>query len=89
MFAVGPAVPKPDPSTTAAGAAPAPLGATVRATHDDNWDDADGYYRVLVGEVLDGRYSVTATLGKGVFSVVAKATDAETGQEGGDQADSQ
>ncbi|KNE69976.1 CMGC/DYRK/PRP4 protein kinase [Allomyces macrogynus ATCC 38327] len=82
MFAVGPAVPKPEPPTTAAGApAPAPLGATVRATHDDNWDDADGYYRVLVGEVLDGRYTVTATLGKGVFSVVAKATDAETGQE--------
>ncbi|KAJ3368637.1 U4/U6 small nuclear ribonucleoprotein prp4 [Allomyces arbusculus] len=81
MFAVGPAVPKPEPAATTAGAAPAPLGATVRATHDDNWDDADGYYRVLVGEVLDGRYTVTATLGKGVFSVVAKATDAETGQE--------
>ena len=24
----------------------------------DNWDDAEGYYRVRIGEVLDTRYSV-------------------------------
>ena len=24
----------------------------------DNWDDAEGYYRARMGEVLDGRYRV-------------------------------
>ena len=24
----------------------------------DNWDDAEGYYRVRIGETLDGRYNV-------------------------------
>ncbi|KAJ3117236.1 U4/U6 small nuclear ribonucleoprotein prp4 [Phlyctochytrium bullatum] len=41
----------------------------------DNWDDPDGYYRVILGEVLDDRYHVYANLGKGVFSSVVKAQD--------------
>ena len=41
----------------------------------DNWDDADGYYRARVGEVLDGRYRVLDTHGRGVFSTVVKAKD--------------
>ena len=41
----------------------------------DNWDDADGYYRARVGEVLDGRYVVSDTHGRGVFSTVVKARD--------------
>ena len=42
----------------------------------DNWDDADGYYRARVGEVLDDRYVVSDTHGRGVFSTVVKARDA-------------
>jgi serine/threonine-protein kinase PRP4 len=41
----------------------------------DNWDDPDGYYRVILGELLDGRYHVQANLGKGVFSSVVRAAD--------------
>ena len=41
----------------------------------DNWDDADGYYRARVGEVLDDRYVVSDTHGRGVFSTVVKARD--------------
>ena len=41
----------------------------------DNWDDAEGYYCARIGEVLDGRYTITAHLGKGVFSNVLRAVD--------------
>ncbi|GAA6061605.1 hypothetical protein JCM10212_000913 [Sporobolomyces blumeae] len=42
----------------------------------DNYDDAEGYYKVILGEVLDsGRYLVQANLGKGMFSSVVKAKD--------------
>ncbi|CDZ97335.1 kinase-like protein [Phaffia rhodozyma] len=44
------------------------------ATLSDNWDDADGYYRIIPGEVIDdGRYHVFTTLGKGMFSAVVRA----------------
>ncbi len=40
----------------------------------DNLDDTDGYYRITPGEVLDdGRYQITISLGKGMFSSVVKA----------------
>ncbi|KAJ3356971.1 U4/U6 small nuclear ribonucleoprotein prp4 [Entophlyctis luteolus] len=45
----------------------------------DNWDDAEGYYRIILGEVLDGRYHVYQNLGKGVFSSVVKARDTKNG----------
>jgi len=42
----------------------------------DDWDDADGYYKAKVGELMDNRYLVTEeTCGKGVFSNVVKAKD--------------
>ncbi|GAA5990385.1 hypothetical protein JCM5350_003679 [Sporobolomyces pararoseus] len=42
----------------------------------DNFDDSEGYYKVILGEVLDGgRYLVQANLGKGMFSSVVKAKD--------------
>lgn len=41
----------------------------------DSWDDVDGYYRIISGELLDGRYLVTETLGKGMFAAVVRATD--------------
>ncbi len=40
----------------------------------DSYDDAEGYYRITPGELLDGgRYQVTTNLGKGMFSAVIKA----------------
>lgn len=44
----------------------------------DNWDDHEGYYRVILGELLDGRYHVQANLGRGMFSGVVRATDTKT-----------
>ena len=41
----------------------------------DDWDDAEGYYKVKLGELLDGRYHVQSNLGKGMFSGVVRATD--------------
>lgn len=41
----------------------------------DNWDDSDGYYKVILGELLNGRYHVQASLGKGMFSGVVRAMD--------------
>ncbi|XP_043463151.1 serine/threonine-protein kinase PRP4 homolog isoform X1 [Leptopilina heterotoma] len=41
----------------------------------DNWDDAEGYYRVRVGESLDSRYVVYGYTGQGVFSNVVRARD--------------
>ncbi|XP_015426757.1 PREDICTED: LOW QUALITY PROTEIN: serine/threonine-protein kinase PRP4 homolog [Myotis davidii] len=41
----------------------------------DNWTDAEGYYRVNIGEVLEGRYNVYGYTGHGVFSNVVRARD--------------
>ncbi|KAI9798452.1 MAG: hypothetical protein M1825_005359 [Sarcosagium campestre] len=41
----------------------------------DNWDDHEGYYRIILGELLEGRYHVQANLGKGMFSGVVRALD--------------
>ncbi|KAJ4974487.1 hypothetical protein NE237_007661 [Protea cynaroides] len=46
----------------------------------DNWDDAEGYYSYRFGEILDGRYEVTAAHGKGVFSTVVRAKDLKAGK---------
>lgn len=52
----------------------------------DEFDDADGYYKLLLGEVLDnGRYHVRANLGKGMFSGVVRAKDLQW--KGGDGAE--
>ncbi|XP_076686034.1 pre-mRNA processing factor 4 kinase isoform X1 [Andrena cerasifolii] len=45
----------------------------------DNWDDAEGYYRVRVGETLDNRYVVYGYTGQGVFSNVVRARDSARG----------
>ncbi|KAJ2747856.1 U4/U6 small nuclear ribonucleoprotein prp4 [Coemansia sp. BCRC 34301] len=45
----------------------------------DDWDDAEGYYRTNIGELLDDRYLVQAFLGQGVFSSVVKAVDTKNG----------
>lgn len=38
-------------------------------------DDKDGYYKIRPGEILNGRYQIQSTLGKGMFSGVARALD--------------
>ncbi|KAH9499749.1 hypothetical protein Btru_077728, partial [Bulinus truncatus] len=45
----------------------------------DNWDDAEGYYRVRISELLDKRYSVYAYKGQGMFSNVVMCRDAARG----------
>ncbi|XP_045458477.1 serine/threonine-protein kinase prp4 [Melitaea cinxia] len=45
----------------------------------DNWDDAEGYYRVRIGETLDNRYTVYGYTGQGVFSNVVRARDQARG----------
>ncbi|SJX62446.1 related to mRNA splicing-associated serine-threonine protein kinase [Sporisorium reilianum f. sp. reilianum] len=40
-----------------------------------NWDDTDGYLRVILGETLDERYQIFAMLGKGMFASVVRARD--------------
>ncbi|KAK0662187.1 Serine/threonine-protein kinase prp4 [Lasiodiplodia hormozganensis] len=45
----------------------------------DVWDDPQGYYKVILNELLDDRYEVQARLGKGVFSEVVRAKDIRTG----------
>ncbi|KAI1719159.1 serine/threonine-protein kinase PRP4 like protein [Ditylenchus destructor] len=47
----------------------------TNASLKDNWDDVDGYYRVRIGERLDGRYRVYGYTGAGVFGNVVRATD--------------
>lgn len=41
----------------------------------DSWADTEGYYRIMIGELLDNRYAVQSVLGKGVFSAVVKCID--------------
>ncbi|KAF2210204.1 hypothetical protein CERZMDRAFT_45754 [Cercospora zeae-maydis SCOH1-5] len=47
----------------------------------DNWDYPDGHYRIINGELLDGRYAVEQQIGKGTFATVVRATDAQTGRK--------
>lgn len=64
------------------GLAPAQKAANAAAMAGglvDAWDDVEGYYQARVGEVLDGRYEVFATHGRGVFSTVLRARDTAAG----------
>ena len=47
----------------------------------DNWDDHEGYYITILGELIDGRYQVTQNLGRGMFSSVVRARDSESDQD--------
>lgn len=44
----------------------------------DNWDDPEGYYNIMLGELIDGRYHVQQNLGRGMFSSVVRAMDSRT-----------
>lgn len=41
----------------------------------DDWDDPEGYYKIMPGELLDSRYHIQSNLGKGMFSSVVRALD--------------
>lgn len=59
--------------------------ATHRQTNDsekyndqlsDNWDDAEGYYQVSIGDTLNhNRYRIKSLLGQGMFANVVSAVD--------------
>ncbi|KAL9615888.1 MAG: hypothetical protein Q9160_009174 [Pyrenula sp. 1 TL-2023] len=44
----------------------------------DNWDDPEGYYNTILGELIEARYHVQQNLGRGMFSSVVRALDTES-----------
>ncbi|KAL8987223.1 MAG: hypothetical protein Q9177_003550 [Variospora cf. flavescens] len=78
MFADAPVAPKAQPGT--AKAVPVPQSKAVDMSMLDDWDDDEGYYKVILGELLDNRYHVQSNLGRGMFSGVVRATDQKTGE---------
>lgn len=44
----------------------------------DNWDDHEGYYITIPGELIDDRYKVTENLGRGMFASVVRAIDSKS-----------
>ena len=76
MFAEAPAVVrKRDEEEDSARAVPIPRAKALDMSMLDDWDDEEGYYKVILGELLDGRYHVQSNLGKGMFSGVVRAMD--------------
>jgi len=70
-----------DYSSPASKAAMVANQASENPNLTDNWDDAEGYYRVRIGEVLDTRYAVFGYTGQGVFSNVVRARDSARGNQ--------
>ncbi len=76
-----PAPPKSAQKADDSGAVAVPIlhqGTVLNTGMLDNWDDPEGYYKVILGELLNNRYHVQANLGKGMFSGVVRATDITT-----------
>ena len=79
MFAETAVPPKPDTlSQEPAKAVPIPQSQALDMGMFDDWDDPDGYYKVILGELLENRYHIQSNLGKGMFSGVVRATDQKT-----------
>lgn len=78
MFAEAPVAPK--VQAEAAKAVPVLQSKAVDVSMLDDWDDHEGYYKVILGELLDNRYHVQSNLGRGMFSAVVRATDQKTGR---------
>ncbi|KAG8525903.1 uncharacterized protein KY384_000665 [Bacidia gigantensis] len=79
MFVDGPVVPRTTDKTSSKAVPVAQTQARDMSMLDDS-DDSDGYYKIILGELLDGRYHVQSNLGKGMFSGVVRATDQKTQQ---------
>lgn len=62
-----------------AASGPTKVGRALDESLQDDWDFPDGHYRIINGELLDGRYSVTQQIGKGTFATVVRARDSQTG----------
>ena len=79
MFAEATAPPKAvTMSQDSAKAVPVPQSQAIDMGMLDDWDDPDGYYKVILGELLENRYHIQSNLGKGMFSGVVRATDQKT-----------
>ncbi|KAI4249988.1 MAG: hypothetical protein L6R42_008822 [Xanthoria sp. 1 TBL-2021] len=78
MFAEAPVAPTVSDVTSKAVAVPQTK--TVDMSMLDDWDDDEGYYKVIPGELLDNRYHVQSNLGRGMFSGVVRATDQKLGK---------
>lgn len=79
MFAT-PVSPKSRPTKTEANAnktVPVVEARQLDASLLDVWTDKEGYYNVFPGELLNKRYVVQSSLGKGVFSSVVRCVDNE------------
>ena len=74
MFSEAPTVPL-KPLETISRAELLPQAKALDMSMLDDWDDPEGYYKVILGELLDNRYHVQSNLGKGMFSGVVRATD--------------
>lgn len=57
------------------------MDSTLQMSLADNWDDAEMYYRYRIGEIMDDRYRVVGTFGKGAFGEVLKAYDIKNNNE--------
>ena len=75
MFAEEPATQKLSATVDSAKVFPVPTSKAIDMSMLDDWDDEDGYYKVIMGELLDNRYHVQLNLGKGMFSGVVRAMD--------------
>ncbi|KAK3715872.1 U4/U6 small nuclear ribonucleoprotein prp4 [Vermiconidia calcicola] len=69
----------PGNSATKSAAAGPTQAKTLDESLLDNWDYPDGHYRIILGELLDGRYAVQQQIGKGTFATVVRALDTRTG----------
>ena len=78
MFAETTQTTKATEASDMARALPVPLSKAIDMSMLDDWDDEEGYYKIILGELLDGRYHVQLNLGKGMFSAVVRAMDAVT-----------
>jgi len=74
MFAENPPIPQ-QPKEEISRAVAIPQAKALDMSMLDDWDDPEGYYKVILGELLDNRYHVQSNLGKGMFSGVVRATD--------------
>lgn len=79
MFAEEPSVPS-KPTESGVGVSKQTMPQELDMSMMDNWDDPEGYYNVMLGELINGRYHVQQNLGKGMFSSVVRATDSKTGK---------
>ncbi|EGN96450.1 hypothetical protein SERLA73DRAFT_186186 [Serpula lacrymans var. lacrymans S7.3] len=83
MFAVA-ATDKKEKKTKKVQKVVKPIVPALITTTLDSAADPEGYYQVILGEQLDGRYQVFSSLGKGMFANVVRARviQSEVGEAG-------